>query len=340
MLLPAVWKSPKEIIMTMKRRTFIKGSAIIGATAAVPDLLKGASGMFENEKGRRVYSVLSANKSMVGTLPVLRAFAGDHNDYVSPFVFFDEFGPVRVNPKDKPLRVDAHPHAGIIPTTYFLSGSGHHRDSLNYDFQIGKGDFMMFTSGRGAIHMEETGRKLYDDGGLYHGFQIWLNMPSKYKFVDPATDVHRLEKMAPVSGKDYSGTVVLGELFGARSKIQTLFPVFYFHLKLKAGCKLSIPVDPAHNAFIYVISGNLEAEGRKEIRANQVVLYERGESLVNIFSAGDAEILMLGGQPHNEPVYAYGPFVMNNEEEIIRCYNDYRAGKMGNPDAVNGSSFK
>ena len=83
-----------------------------------------------------------------------------------PDVFFDEFGPVNLAPKNKPLRVEAHPHAGIIPTTYFLSGTGHHRDSLNYDFQIGKGDFMMFSSGRGAIHMEETGQKLYDEGGL------------------------------------------------------------------------------------------------------------------------------------------------------------------------------
>lgn len=324
----------------MKRREFIKGSAIIGATASIPDILKSESGMFESKTGRKVYRVLSANKSLVGTLPVLRAFAGDHNDYVSPFVFFDEFGPVMVNPKDKPLKVDAHPHAGIIPTTYFLAGTGHHRDSLNYDFQIGKGDFMMFTSGRGAIHMEETGQKLYDNGGLYHGFQIWLNMPSQYKFIAPETDVHRPEKMAEITHKDYWAKVVLGELFNAKSKIETLFPVFYFHIKLKAGCKLSIPTNPTHNAFIYVIKGSIETEGRKEIKTNQVVLFERGDSHVNIFSAADAEILMLGGQPLNEPVYAYGPFVMNNEEQIRKCYNDYHAGKMGSPEKVNNSLLR
>ena len=319
----------------MERKEFIKGSAIIGASVAMPNILKAASGMFEQEKGRRVHRVISANKSMVGTLPVLRAFAGDHNDYVSPFVFFDEFGPVMVNQKDKPLRVDAHPHAGIIPTTYFLAGNGHHRDSLNYDFQIGKGDFMMFTSGKGAIHMEETGQKLYDDGGLYHGFQIWLNMPSKYKFIDPATEVFRPEQMAEINEQNFSAKVVMGELFGARSKVETHFPVFYFHINMKAGTKLSIPTDPTHNAFVYVIKGKLETEGRKEIKANQVVLFERGESLVNIFSEGDTEILMLGGRPHNETVYAYGPFVMNTEEEIRRCIHAYQAGKMGNPELVD-----
>lgn len=319
----------------MKRREFIKGSAIIGASLAMPSLATRLSGMTAG-KGRNVYRVLNANKSMVGTLPVLRAFAGDHNDYVSPYVFFDEFGPVTVNPKDKPLRVDAHPHAGIIPTTYFLSGSGHHRDSLNYDFQISKGDFMMFTSGRGAIHMEETGQKLYDHGGVYHGFQIWLNMPGKYKWTAPATEVFRSEKMGKIKTAQYEAKVVLGELFGAKSTVETLFPVFYFHLKLKPGAKLSIPTDPTHNAFIYVINGNLEAEGRKMIEKNQVALYERGESMINIFSAGETELLLLGGKPHNEPVYAYGPFVMTNERDIQRAMADYRAGKMGNPEMVNG----
>ncbi len=323
----------------MKRSEFIKGSAIIGASIAFPNVLKAASGLLDG-KGRKVYQVISANKTMVGTLPVLRSFAGDHNDYVSPYVFFDEFGPVKIDPRQKPLRVDAHPHAGIIPTTYFLSGNGHHRDSLNYDLQIAKGDFMMFTSGRGAIHMEETGQGLYDDGGLYHGFQIWLNMPSKYKQVAPATEVFHPGKMARIKEPHFSANVVMGELFGTKSKVETLFPVFYFHINLNAGAKLSIPTDPQHNAFIYVIKGKIETEGRKEIDQNQVALYDRGENLVNIFSEGESEILLLGGKPHNEPVFAYGPFVMNTEDEIRKCISDYQSGKMGNPQQVDAAKIR
>jgi hypothetical protein len=321
----------------MDRRNFFKGSAIIGASIVIPDILNKASGMFATNNGRKVHNVITADRTMVGTLPVLRAFAGDHNDYVSPYVFFDEFGPVKVNPKDEPLRVEAHPHAGVIPITYFLSGSGHHRDSLNYDFQINKGDFMMFTSGRGAIHMEETGSKLYDNGGIYHGFQIWLNMPSKFKFIEPSTSIFHPDKMADINAKDYTAKIVLGEMFGAKSKIETLFPVFYFHIKMKAGCKLIIPVNPTHNAFAYVINGKIETDGRKEIKTNQVVLYERGGNDVELFSAGDAELLLLGGKPLNEAVYAYGPFVMNSEEEIKLCYKNYQSGKMGNPQMVNNS---
>ena len=323
----------------MKRREFMKkGSAVVSAALSAPVILRSGSGMFSAASERRVHQVLKADKSLVGTLPVLRAFAGDHTDYVSPYVFFDEFGPVKVDPGAKPLRVDAHPHAGVIPTTYFLAGTGHHKDSLDYDFQIGRGDFMMFSSGRGAIHMEETGQLLYDEGGLYHGFQIWLNMPSKYKFTAPATDVFRPEKMAGIQTEEYTAHIVLGQLFGAKSDVETLSPTFYFHIKLKPDCKLTIPTDETHNAFVYVIAGALEVEGQKEVAVNQVVLYERGASDINLYAKNGAEILLLGGKPLNETVFAYGPFVMNTEEEIRRCYSNYRTGKMGDPNAVNAPS--
>ena len=104
---------------------------------------------------------------------------------------------------------------------------------------------------------------------------------------------------------------------------------------MKAGCRLSIPTNPQHNAFAYLIKGKLEVEGRKSIAENQVVLYQRGASNIELFSSEGAELLLLGGQPHNEPVYAYGPFVMNSESEIEKCYRDYQSGRMGNPDVVN-----
>ena len=306
----------------MKRRKFIYGSAMLGVSFALPKFLNATSGMFESVKGRNVFKILNTDKTKVGTLPILRAFAGDHLDHVSPYVLFDEFGPVELTPKSQPLRVDAHPHAGIIPTTYFLSGTGHHKDSLNYDFQIGKGDFMMFSSGKGAIHMEETGKSLYDNGGIYHGFQIWLNMPAKYKLTAPATFVHKEDKIGKIETKTYSAKVILGELFDAKFKIELLSSAFYFHLNMKANCRLDIPTNSTHNAFIYVIKGSIEVEGRRQVNAGQVVLYERGDSLINLFSEKGTDLLVLGGKPLNEPVFSYGSFVMNTEAEIQQCIRD------------------
>lgn len=306
----------------------------MGASVAGGTLLIGNSGIITPRSSRRVYRILNADRTKVGTLPILRAFAGDHLDYVSPYVLFDEFGPVDLRPGATPLRVNAHPHAGIIPTTYFLSGSGHHRDSLNYDFQVSQGEFMMFSSGRGAIHMEETGKALFDDGGKYHGFQIWLNMPAQYKFIDPSTWVFKHE-LGKIEKSSYTANIVLGELFGVRSRIELLTPAFYYHIIMKPGCRLDIPVEATQNAFVYAIDGTLELADHKMLKENQIALYERGDHLINLFTAEGAELLVLGGAPLNEPVYSYGPFVMNTEEQIRQCIADYRSGKMGDTDVVN-----
>lgn len=320
----------------MKRRQFVKGSAILGLTVASGVALVKNSGMYHADSKRKVRQILSADRVNVGTLPVLRAFAGNHVDYVSPFVMFDEFGPVNLAAGSDPLRVDAHPHAGVTPTTYFLEGTGHHKDSLNYDFQIGKGDFMLFNSGRGAIHMEESGLELYNQGGFYHGFQIWLNTPAKYKFADPNTNVFRESDMANIETEKYSIKVVLGELGNAKSSIELQSPAFYYHIKMQADSRLDIPTDPTHNAFVYLVKGALELEGGRGLKANQVALYERGESQLNLYAEEGAELLVLGGQPLNEPVISYGPFVMNSEEQIRQCIRNYQNGLMGNPAIVNG----
>ena len=154
----------------MKRRKFIKDSAIVGAVSVSPSFVLAQSGMYSNERYRKVHRILTAGSTFVGTLPILRAFAGNHLDYVSPFVLFDEFGPVTISPNSDPLKVEAHPHAGVTPTTYFVSGSGHHKDSLDYDFQINTGEFMMFSSGKGAIHMEESGDELKENGKVKRGY--------------------------------------------------------------------------------------------------------------------------------------------------------------------------
>ncbi len=319
----------------MKRKEFIKTSAILGASLAIPAFLKADSGMVLGPSARKVAEILNMKREMVGTLPILRAFAGDKQDLVSPYVLFDEFGPVTMDAGIAPLRVGAHPHAGVIPTTFFLSGNGHHRDSLDFDFQIGKGDFMMFSSGRGAIHMEETGKALQAEGGIYHGFQIWLNMPAAHKHDAPATLLFADKDFGKLDTDKVKATVVLGELLGAKSQIATLSPAFYYHITLAADTRLDIPTDPTHNALVYLIQGNLELENQRELSANQVALFARGERDISLYAKEGAEILVLGGQPLDEVVYSYGPFVMNTEEQIRACIRDYQMGKMGNPDKVD-----
>ena len=318
----------------MRRRQFIRGSAILGASLVASPYSFTSCGLISGDRSRLVHRVLNTTNEMVGTLPIIRAFAGDHLDYVSPYVLFDEFGPVDIKAGSEPLGVSAHPHAGITPTTYFIEGSGHHKDSLNYDFQVNRGEFMMFSSGRGAIHMEETGQSLFDHGGGYHGFQIWLNLPAKYKFVDPNTFVHKKNVLPVIERKLYTAKVVLGELWGKKSPAETYSPAFYYYLELQPGARLTIPVHPEHNAFLYSMKGTVELKNQVTLQLNQLALYERGKDEIDIYCQTEAQLLLLGGQPLGEPVYSYGPFVMNTEEEIRQCIRNYNAGKMGNPDLV------
>ena len=147
--------------------------------------------------------------------------------------------------------------------------------------------------------------------------------------------MHRGKQLGVIDKEGCYIQVVLGEVFGAKSEIDLLSPAFYYHIKLKADKRIDIPTDPTHNAFIYQISGALELEANQRLKSNQVVLYQRGDSIINLYAETDAEFLVLGGQPLNEPVYSYGPFVMNDEEQIRRCIQNYNSGAMGDPELVN-----
>jgi redox-sensitive bicupin YhaK (pirin superfamily) len=228
------------------------------------------------------------------------------------------------------MDIKAHPHAGITPTTYLLSGSGRHTDSMANDIVYREGEFMTFSSGRGAIHEEVSSMEIRRDGGVVHGFQIWLNVPGREKFSEPVTHIHERTNLPVVETQDYRLKVVMGDAFGQSSPVRTHTPVFYYHVTLHAGGRLDVPVHPQHNAFVHVIGGVVETEGRRSLTDQQLALYERGGDVLRFFAAEEpAEFLVLGGEPLNEPVVSYGPFVMNTRAQIEECFRNYRAGKMG-----------
>lgn len=266
---------------------------------------------------------------MVQNVPVLRAFAGGQNDLVSPFVMLDEFGPLDVDPGTIGMDIQAHPHAGVVPTTYLVQGSGRHTDSMKNDIVYREGQYMLFNSGRGAIHEEVSDDQLRANGGVVHGFQIWLNLPAAEKFCTPNTAIHDPEKLPVIEKGNSRIKVLIGSLFGRTAPTETYSPTFYYHISLAAGERLDIPVTSGHNAFVYVVGGEMELEGRQAVKDEQMALYEREGDSLRYYSESGCEFLLLGGQPLNEPVVSYGPFVMNSREQINQCYQNYRAGRMG-----------
>ena len=162
-----------------------------------------------------------------------------------------------------------------------------------------------------------------------HGFQIWLNTPSSEKFCNPSTVIHERQDTPIVAVDDAEIKVMIGSLQGCTSPVFTFTPAFYFHVTLPQGGRLDLPVDPTHNAFVHVIGGQLEGEGRNLLRDEQLALYDRGGDLMRFHAMEDSEFLVLGGAPLNEPLVSYGPFVMNSQDQINACIRNYRAGKMG-----------
>ena len=301
------------------------------AMKIIPDNTHSAPATTE----RTVHTILNPSNSSMGRMELKNILQGNHQNYVSPFFLMDEFGPMHLS-KGTPFRVDAHPHAGIIPTTYLFKGNAHHRDSMGNDFQYNEGDFIQFTSGKGALHMEETGDELYTNGGVFHGIQSWLNIPPTLKKSEPSAS-HLAKSEIRILEKEHATIrVILGEVFGVKSNLQLLMPVIYWHISLKANTSLELPVDPAMNAFVYVAEGVLEVNGSRTATKSQTILYERNGSTLTVKANEAAEFLVLGGQVNNEPYVANGPFVVNTEEELNQAYFDFQQGKFGDLNQTNG----
>lgn len=285
-------------------------------------------------KARTIHKIINSSAGGMGKMGLKNIIQGDYQNYVSPFFLIDEFGPMQL-PKGAPFRVDAHPHAGIIPTTYLLKGNAHHRDSMDNDFEYKAGDFIQFTSGKGALHMEETGDELYQKGGVFHGFQGWLNMPSKLKKSEPYSTHVKEENISVVEKGKVKIRVILGEVFGVKSKTQLLMPVIYWHISMQENATITLPVETSQNAFIYLQDGQLEINGT-QVNTSQTALFERDGDFIEINAKAASEFLVLGGEVNNEPYKAHGPFVLNNEQELAQAYSDFQQGKFGDLVKTNG----
>ncbi|OMP76573.1 MULTISPECIES: pirin family protein [unclassified Chitinophaga] len=284
---------------------------------------------------RSLYKVIKSSGSNMGKMTLKNVIQGNDQNHVSPFFLIDEFGPMQL-PKGAQFRVDAHPHAGIIPTTYLLKGNAHHRDSMGNDFQYYEGDFIQFTSGRGALHMEETGDDLYKNGGVFQGIQCWLNIPSHLKKSNPSASYLKKDDIELVISENVTIRVILGEVYGVKSPIKLLMPVIYWHISLKENTYLDLPVDPTQNVFIYLLTGKLKVNDHQEVNAGDAALFERDGDFIKIRAKKDANFLVLGGEVNNEPFVANGPFVLNNEQELRQAYEDFKNGKFGNIAETNG----
>ena len=287
---------------------------------------------------RPVVSVTTAPQGYEGEgFPVRRAFAGVDLSLLDPFVHLDQMGEVEYAPGE-PKGTPWHPHRGFETVTYMIDGEMQHQDSHGGGGLITNGDTQWMTAGSGILHIETPPEQLVMSGGLFHGFQLWVNLPAKDKWIPP--------KYQDLRGADagllttQSGDVLLrliaGDLGGTTGPGATHTPITMVHATLHPGAHMTLPWRPEFNALVYILNGKARfGAGGRPAETGQLVVFGRGDSITIAAEdrqesrSPDVDVLILGGRPIGEPVAWHGPFVMNNRSELVQAFEDFQAGKLG-----------
>ncbi len=295
---------------------------------------------------RPVQSVTVAPHGLEGEgFPVRRAFAGVDLADLDPFVHLDQMGEVEYAPGE-PKGTPWHPHRGFETVTYMIDGTFEHSDSNGGGGLITNGDTQWMTAGAGILHIEKPPEALVASGGLFHGFQLWVNLPRAQKWLAPRYQDLRAREVALISSSDGGALVrvIAGEVAGHTGPGSTYSPMTLVHATLSPGARLSIPWRSDYNALAYVLAGRgTVGVAARPIEGGQLAVFGPGNALT-IAAAGVQEsrsptldVLLLGGRPIREPVAWMGPFVMNTREEVMQAFEDYQAGRLGSIPAIHNA---
>ena len=260
---------------------------------------------------------------------VTRPFPTPRLDHLDPFLLLDRMGPITHGPGEAHGAPD-HPHRGFETVTYVLDGAIEHKDSQGNRGRIDAGDVQWMTAGSGVIHSEMPAAEILRDGGRLHGFQLWVNLPRRDKMMKPRYQELRAAEIPTATSADGKVvvTVIAGEALGVDARIDTRTPIVYLHVRLAAGARFTQAVPKTYNAFAFLIGGEA-AFGDRVARENDAVIFGRDGDEIAIASDKGAELLLIAGEPLDEPVVRYGPFVMNTPGEIRQAMLDYQTGRFG-----------
>ncbi|WP_030245088.1 pirin family protein [Streptomyces sp. NRRL S-455] len=296
---------------------------------------------------RPVLAVTTAPSGFEGEgFPVRRAFAGINYRHLDPFIMMDQMGEVEYAPGE-PKGTPWHPHRGFETVTYIIDGIFDHQDSQGGGGTITNGDTQWMTAGSGLLHIEAPPEHLVMSGGLFHGLQLWVNLPAKDKMMAPRYQDIRGGSVQLLSTPDGGALlrVIAGELDGHAGPGITHTPITMIHATLAPGAELTLPWREDFNGLAYVLAGRGSVGvDRRPVHTGQTAVFGAGSSLTvradekQDSNTPDMEVVLLGGQPIREPMAHYGPFVMNTREELQQAFDDFQKGRLGTIPAVHGMS--
>ena len=287
---------------------------------------------------RPVLSVTTAPRGFEGEgFPVRRAFAGVDQRLLDPFIHMDQMGEVEYAPGE-PRGTAWHPHRGFETVTYMIDGTMEHQDSTGGGGVIANGATQWMTAGAGILHIETPPEALVVSGGLFHGLQLWVNLPAAEKWTAPNYQDITAEAVRLVSSGDGGALVriIAGDVGGQSGPGSTRTPISFVHATISPGASLVLPWRPDFNAIVYGLSGRgTVGADRRPFEGGQLAVYGNGDTItvsadqVQDSHAPALDVLVLGGRPIRETVAQYGPFVMNTRAELVQAFEDFQAGRMG-----------
>lgn len=283
-------------------------------------------------KNRKIKHLLYGRQLDMGGMPIRQPIPSPELEHIDPFLLLHHAEvkvPLHI-PVDK-AGVGPHPHRGFSPVTFIFKGGVHHRDSRGNNNVVYAGGTQWMHAGMGIIHSERPPSDIFERGGIQEIIQLWINTPAKHKMDQPS--------YIPLNAEDTPVTrsneglvrinVISGELDNIKGPISSLSPVNTFTAEFKQGGKYSFNIPPSHNLFIYVLDGKLKINGDSEVVGKYAAVFENDGDGFEAEALEDSRFFIGSGEPLNEPVASHGPFVMNNQAEILQAFRDYQLGKMG-----------
>ncbi len=289
--------------------------------------------MGNDESVRGITKIITSHRQREGGgFVVRRPFPTTGLDFLDPFLLLDEMGPIDYAPGEA-LGAPDHPHRGFETVTYVLQGELEHQDSAGHRGSLGAGDVQWMTAGGGIVHSEMPARRLREQGGRVHGFQVWVNLPARLKMTQPRYQEIPASRIPQAFSADGLAQVrvIAGAALGVKAAIETHTPIVYQDWTLAAGADVTVPLAPDLQALVYVFNGvvGVGPDGQS-VDDGQMAILGAGSAVRLVAGARQGgRLLLLAGVPLRQPVARHGPFVMNTQDELVTAFADYRSGRMG-----------
>jgi quercetin 2,3-dioxygenase len=264
--------------------------------------------------------------------PVRTLFSYDNlGKHISPFLLLDHAGPAEFTPTTERRGVGQHPHRGFETVTIVYKGELEHRDSTGSGGKIGPGDVQWMTAASGILHEEFHSEGFAKTGGTLEMVQLWVNLPAKDKMAAAGYQTILDGDIPSIALKDQAGSLrlIAGEFDGHTGPARTFTSIDVWDLRLNGGKLLTLDLHEGRNTALVVLRGTVQINGQELVREGQLALFERNGQQLSLEANNDAVVLLLSGEPIDEPIVGHGPFVMNSEQEIHQAFADFQSGRFG-----------